>query len=74
MSALPDYLTDAEYINRAMADRYASEVREKRTALRDQIAIAAMQGLLSRSEYSCYALVCKMAYEYADEMLKAREQ
>lgn len=65
-------LSDAEYIDRAMADMYANEAREKRAALRDQIAIAAMAALTDRNRPT--ADICREAYEYADEMLIAREK
>lgn len=41
-------------------------------SLRDQIAIAALQGLLSSKPFNKVDIT-KSAYEYADEMLRARE-
>ncbi len=46
-----------------------------KTSLRDQIAIAALQGLLSHPvSSSMYPIVASQAYELADAMLKAREK
>lgn len=59
------------------AEHLTGEKREDTTALRDQIAIAAMQGMITSNFIDdldvVYDQLAKDAYRVADAMLKARE-
>ena len=59
-----------------MSEQEKTELQVEQMTLRDHFAFAAMQGISANSEMAHYNFdrIARMAYEQADEMLKARKQ
>ena len=77
--AQEDSIEQLEHQNRdaeAKWDRMEREKNEKRTALRDQFAMAALTGMLSAYwvPMDKFDYKTEQAYKYADAMLEARDR
>ncbi len=58
---------------RTIRQRRGEDTMSSMETLRDQFAMAALTGILSSVPYSNMEHLSEVAYEYADEMMKARE-
>lgn len=72
MESLDNRLMEIRNIMEDMATDVTC-IEEKTASLRDQFAMAALTGLLSRPNNGVKPLWAKEAYEYADEMMAMRE-
>lgn len=64
-----------KYEHTRLMNEKDKEIEDLRIKLRDQFAMAALQGILHNpNDFDCYySSAASTAYEYADEMLKARK-